>query len=204
VDELREELGLKSLKYPNDIIKLLDRKGFIRLPETGKRRKSRQIELVDSPVIPAKDDSTPAEHDPTQYLPVMGPVAAGVPVSDETGSIHWEEIARDWAEMPREVIGHNERSRLFMMDIEGDSMIGDGVVNGDRVVVLRQNIGNEGDLVVAQFLNDTTENLEVTVKRYTYRDGHPWLMPANPEYDPIDAEKAIVVGRVIALLRYPI
>ncbi len=90
------------------------------------------------------------------------------------------------------------------MKVDGDSMIEDGVFPGDTVLVLHHAEGADGDLVVARFTNDVTGTREATVKRYQRQNGHPWLLPANSAYAPIDAERAEIVGRVIALLRFPL
>jgi repressor LexA len=199
--ELKMELGLASIRHAHDLIHVLARKGFIRLlhepGKPSKRRKARGIQLVD-PVPVAPGAGT------TVYLPVMGRVAAGDPAVDESGDAHWEELPRELIELPREFLGGNDPSHVVVIDAEGDSMIDDGVLDGDRLLVRRQQEATEGDLVVARFLNEVTRAFELTVKRYRLRLGHPWLLPANSNYQPIDGEKADLVGRVIGLMRYPL
>jgi repressor LexA len=200
--ELKAELGLASVRDAHDLIHVLERKGFIRLlhepGDPSKRRKARGIQLVDPEPAVSGVRSTAV------YLPVMGRVAAGDPAVDESGEAAWEELARELIELPRELLGGNDPFRVVVIDVEGDSMIGDGVLDGDRLLVLRQQEATEGDLVVARFFNEATRGFELTVKRYRLRRGHPWLLPANPNYQPIDGEKADLVGRVIGLLRYPL
>jgi repressor LexA len=199
--ELKSELGLASTKDAHELIHVLERKGFIRFirapGEPSKRRKARGMALVDpEPAVLGASS--------TVYLPVMGQVAAGFPAVDESGEAHWEELAREWIELPQELLGGNDPFRVVVIDVEGDSMIDDGVLDGDRLLVLLQQEATEGDLVVARFLNEVTRKFELTVKRYRLRRGHPWLLPANSDYQPIDGEKAGLVGRVIALMRYPL
>jgi repressor LexA len=166
--------------------------------EQPKRRKTRGIELGENAGSDASETSS------TAFLPVMGQVAAGLPLTDETGETHWGEQARESIELPPELLGGNEPASVFVLDVDGDSMVDDGILEGDRVVVSRVKKATTGNLVVARFFNETSDNFELTVKRYIRRHGNPWLMPANAAYEPINASDAEIVGTVIALLRYPL
>ena len=204
VEELRQALGLASLKRAHELLESLERKGYIRLlrepagpGEPQKRRKSRGIELVNRPSIDPNEPSG-------VFVRLMGHVAAGLPITDETGATHWGDVASELIELPRELLGGNDPAGIFVLEVEGDSMIGDGVLEGDRVVVCQPKPVNDGDLVVARSLDEVTGEFELTVKRYARVDGHLWLLPANAAYEPIDGDRAEVLGRVIALLRYPL
>lgn len=74
-------------------------------------------------------------------------------------------------------------------------MLDAGILPGDLVVVHRQQEARTGDIMVALFDD------EATVKTYRCKDGHVWLMPENPEYDPIDGTYAEIIGRVVAVVR---
>lgn len=197
--ELKTALGLASIRDAHALIHVLVTKGFVRLlyepGKRSKRRKARGIQLV---------NPEPVAAGATVSLPVMGRVAAGDPAMDESGEAHWEELHRELIEVPRELLGGNDPSCVVVIDAEGESMIDDGVLDGDRLLVRRQQDAIEGDLVVARFRNEVTGTFELTVKRYRLRLGHPWLLPANSNYQPIDGGKAELVGRVIGLMRYPL
>ena len=74
-------------------------------------------------------------------------------------------------------------------------MLGAGILPGDLVVVHRQQDADNGEIVVALFED------EATVKTLSRRGGHTWLLPENPDYDPIDGDLADIIGRVVAVVR---
>ncbi len=114
-------------------------------------------------------------------IPVVGVVTAGVPIlalENQEGTISWDGDPK-----------------CFALRVRGDSMVGAGILNGDMVVVRPQDSADDGQIVVAR-LGD-----EATVKRLRYVDGHPWLMPENDAYSPIDAREAELVGLVKAVVR---
>ena len=82
-----------------------------------------------------------------------------------------------------------------MLKVAGDSMVDAAICDGDWVVVRRQNVAQDGDIVAA-LLED-----EATIKTFRRRDGHVWLMPHNPAYTPIDGDHATVMGKVVSVLR---
>ena len=83
----------------------------------------------------------------------------------------------------------------FALRVRGDSMVGAGILNGDKIVVKPQQIADDGQIVVAM-LED-----EATVKRLRRRNGEVWLMPENPDYAPIDGTNAQILGLVKAVIR---
>lgn len=121
---------------------------------------------------------------PTQragYIPVVGVVTAGLPilaVENQEGSIPWDGD-----------------SSCFALRVRGDSMIGAGILDGDKVVVRPQPSANDGQIVVAR-IGD-----EATVKRLSRRDGRVWLLPENDAYAPIDGTHAELIGLVKAVIR---
>jgi repressor LexA len=116
---------------------------------------------------------------------VVGKIAAG-------GPILAEEIIDDVFPLPRQLVGDGD---LFLLEVKGDSMIEAAITEGDWVVVHRQQSAEPGDIVAALLDN------EATVKTFARKNGKVWLMPANPDYSPIDGSDAIILGRVTALLR---
>ena len=119
------------------------------------------------------------------YVPLVGQIAAG-------GPILAEEAVEDVFPLPKQVVGEGT---LFLLQVRGDSMVDAAICDGDWVVVRQQPVADSGDIVAAMI------DGEATVKTYKRRDGHIWLMPHNPLYEPIAGDEATVLGRVTAVLR---
>lgn len=94
--------------------------------------------------------------------------------------------------LPRQLVGEGE---LFLLKVAGDSMVDAAICDGDWVVVRRQPVAENGEIVAAMI------DGEATVKTLSRRDGRVWLLPQNPAYEPIPGEEATVLGRVVAVLR---
>jgi repressor LexA len=119
------------------------------------------------------------------HLPKSGLVPAGQPrevveVNDD-----------DW-QLPAELVGSGD---LYLLQVRGDSMIDAAILDGDWVAVRKQPNAENGEIVVAMIDN------EVTVKTLGQTSGRVWLIPQNPVYPPIPAEKAEILGKVVAVLR---
>ena len=113
-------------------------------------------------------------------IPVIGVVTAGQPilaVENQEGTIPWGEAG------------------CFALRVRGDSMIGAGILEGDKVVVRPQSSADNGQIVVAR-IDD-----EATVKRLLCRNGQVWLMPENDNYAPIDGTHAQIIGIVRGVVR---
>ena len=114
-------------------------------------------------------------------IPVVGVVTAGIPilaVENQEGTMAWEG-----------------EPGCFALRVRGESMIGAGILDGDKVVVRPQSTADDGQIVVAR-IGD-----EATVKRLRRRNGQVWLMPENPAFDPIDGSEAELIGLVKAVVR---
>lgn len=122
-------------------------------------------------------------------VPMVGRVAAGVPLLAE-------EMAGDTFWLPGSMVGGGT---LFMLAVAGDSMTGAGINDGDLVVVRQQPTAEDGETVAAM-VTDGAE-AEATVKTLQRAGGHVWLMPQNPRYQPVLGDHAIVLGKVVAVLR---
>ena len=114
-------------------------------------------------------------------IPVVGVVTAGLPilaVENQEGTMAWEGDPS-----------------CFALRVRGDSMVGAGILSGDKVVVRPQQSADDGQIVVAR-IGD-----EATVKRLRRRGGQVWLMPENENYEPIDGTEAEIIGLVKAVYR---
>ena len=123
--------------------------------------------------------------DDTAMVPVLGRIAAG-------GPILADESVETVFPLPRELTGQGE---LFLLHVSGDSMVDAAICDGDYVVVRKQDTAEQGEIVAA-LLGD-----EATVKTLRRKDGHTWLMPHNPNYEPIPGDDARILGRVVSVLR---
>ena len=114
-------------------------------------------------------------------IPVIGVVTAGLPIlafENQEGTMAWDGDPG-----------------CFALRVQGDSMIGAGILNGDKVVVRPQQTALDGQIVVAR-IGD-----EATVKRLSRKNGQIWLLPENENYEPIDGSEAELIGLVKAVVR---
>jgi repressor LexA len=118
-------------------------------------------------------------------VPVLGRIAAG-------GPILAEQAIEDVFPLPREVVG---KGTLFLLRVVGDSMIGAAICDGDWVVVRRQPDADHGD-VAAAGIDDVA-----TVKTLRRGGGRVWPHPENPAFPDIPADRARILGRIVAVLR---
>jgi repressor LexA len=119
-------------------------------------------------------------------IPLLGTIAAGVGVIAD-------ESVEDILHLPRQLTGYGQ---LFMLRVKGDSMMNSGIVDGDYVVVRSQPNADNGEIVAA-LINDE----EATVKTFKRVGSQVWLMPHNPEFEPIDGNSAQILGVVTTVLR---
>ncbi len=179
VREIGEAVGLTSPSSVAHQLRSLETKGFLRRDPN----RPRAIEVVH----PAEVDETGIgdAYPEATYVPVVGRIAAG-------GPILAEQAMEDVFPLPRQLVGDGS---LFLLKVVGESMIEAAICDGDWVVVRQQQIAENGEIVAAML------DGEATVKTFKRKDGHVWLMPHNPAFDPIDGDDAVVLGRVVAVLR---
>jgi repressor LexA len=189
VREIGEAVGLSSASSVAHQLSVLQKKGWLR--RDPNRPRALDVRLPeDSPhALPvAAEAISGAGHvqasAPT-YVPLVGRIAAGGPVLAE-------QAVEDVFPLPRELVGEGT---LFMLKVVGDSMIEAAICDGDWVVVRQQPTAENGEIVAAMI------DGEATVKTYKRRDGHVWLLPHNPAYEPIPGDDATVLGRVVSVLR---
>jgi len=187
--EIGDAVGLTSPSSVKHQLTVLERKGYVRRDPN----RPRAIEVVhpdDSRAIGRLDAHEPDEgyrdSTPTpSYVPVVGRIAAG-------GPILAEQVVEDVFPLPRQLVGDGE---LFLLKVVGDSMIEAAICDGDWVVVRRQPVAENGEIVAAMI------DGEATVKTFKRIAGHLWLLPQNAAYAPIDGDEAVVLGRVVSVLR---
>lgn len=175
VREIGEAIGLSSSSTVHGHMSRLEEKGFIRRDPT----KPRAIEILDgSSVLPMRR---------TVSVPVVGRVTAGEPILAE-------QSIEEHFPLPADFVRADE-SNLFFLTVQGESMIEAGILNGDYVLVHRQQQASNGDIVVA-LIED-----EATVKRFYKEHGHIRLQPENRFMDPIIVPTCQILGKVIGLIR---
>ncbi|TNM60686.1 transcriptional repressor LexA [Streptomyces sp. NP160] len=184
--EIGKVVGLHSPSSVAHQLVTLERKGYLRRDPN----RPRAIEVVDAartsgraagePAAPAVPDS-----EETAFVPLVGRIAAGAPLLAE------QEVEDVFA-LPRQLVGEGE---LFTLRVVGDSMVDAAICDGDYVVVRRQPVAENGEVVAAMI------DGEATVKVLQRREGRVWLMPRNEAFSPIDGTEATVLGRVVTVLR---
>ena len=175
VREIGEHVGLKSPSTVHFHLKGLESAGLI----TKAEGKTRAITVVGG-VQPVMEE---LEGRPDR-VPVVGSVAAGAPI-----------LAEECVEEYLTFDTGGRTGEYFALRVRGESMLNAGILPGDLVVVHRRQEFHSGEIVVALFED------EATVKTLRRKDGTTWLMPENPEYEPIDGTHAQLLGKVVAVVR---
>jgi repressor LexA len=186
VREIADLVGLASPASVAHQLSALERKGFIKRDPNSPRAidltlPNKSGVAIDGLVGGIEGEQTPE----AAFVPLVGRIAAGGPILAE------ESIEAIYP-LPKELVGNGE---LFMLEVVGDSMIDAAICHGDKVVVRKQDDAQNGEIVAA-LLGD-----EATVKTLKRKDGHVWLMPANPNYEPINGDHAKILGRVVTVMR---
>ena len=187
VREIGDAVGLTSTSSVHHQLRALERKGYLRRdPNRTRAVDVRGPEDSTDATAPAAEDTAAGDLQPAPAMvPLLGNIAAG-------GPILAEQAVESVFPLPREIVGEGT---LFLLNVRGDSMIEAAITDGDWVVVRQQPVAEQGEIVAAMI------DGEATVKTLKRRDGHVWLMPANPAYAPIPGDDATVLGRVVAVLR---
>jgi repressor LexA len=194
--EIGQAVGLTSSSSVAHQLRVLEEKGFLKrdpnrpralevfLPEVMAARRSMgstTTEPESSYDETGVGDAMPA----ATYVPMVGRIAAG-------GPILAEETLEEVFPLPKQLVGEGT---LFLLEVRGDSMIDAAICSGDYVVVRQEQTAENGEIVAALI------DGEATVKTFQRKDGHVWLMPHNPAYEPIDGTHATILGKVTAVLR---
>ena len=173
VPSIREMCTALSLSSTSTIfyyLNILEKQGKIR--KTG--LKSRALEIVD-------------ESETRKGVPLVGTVAAGIPITAE-------ENIEEYINLPKGYFSL-DNDDLFILKVQGDSMINAGIFEGDNIVVKKQTYAENGEIVVA-LLDDSA-----TVKRFYKDKDSVRLVAENPAYEPIISKEITILGVVQGLMR---
>jgi repressor LexA len=174
VRDIGKAVGLASSSTVHAHLSNLERIGLLRRDPT----KPRAIELLDRAAAGVRSIVRPG-------LPLVGQVAAGQPVLAE-------ENIEDYVPTPGLAGGEDGD---YLLRVRGDSMMNIGILDGDLVVVKRQDVADDGEIVVALV------GEEATVKRYFQESDHVRLQPENDSMEPIRSREVRVIGKVVGLMR---
>ena len=169
VREICHAVNLSSTSTVHMHLRTLENRGMIRRDAS----KPRALEVLDGTAPRGRS------------IPVVGRVTAGVPILAQENIEEYMTIPFDVSE-----------NDAFILNVTGTSMINDGIIEGDKLVVERHSSAENGDIVIAMIED------EATVKRIYYEEGHVRLQPSNDQMEPIIVETADVIGKVVGLLRY--
>lgn len=172
VREIGEAVGLSSSSTVHGHLTQIEQKGYIRRDPT----KPRAIEIL-------CDDNTNSKT--MVQVPLVGRITAGQPI------LAVQNI-EDTYPLPYDLVRNND---VFMLTVEGDSMIEAGILDGDYVIVKKQDTANNGDIVVAMI------GEEATVKRFFKEKDRIRLQPENKYLQPIYCSDVKILGKVIGLYR---
>jgi repressor LexA len=181
VREIGEAVGLASPSTVHAHLANLERAGLIKRDPT----KPRALELRRDP----KPQASPAAGD-VHRLPLVGEIAAG-------GPLLAEHNVEDYLAVPEPLARGGEE---FLLRVKGDSMVNAGILEGDLVVVRREQTAKDGEIVVALAGQDETAD-EATVKRFFRENGRVRLQPENDALEPIYADHVEVLGVVTGVFR---
>lgn len=178
VREIAVAVGLASSSTVHGHLERLEAKGYIRRDPT----KPRAIEILDQ----SGEGNIPK--DTARYAPVIGKVTAGLPITAV-------ENIEEFVPIPSSSASPDDN--LFVLVIDGESMIEAGILDGDMVIVKQQNTANNGEIVVAM-----TEDDEATVKRFFKEKDYIRLQPENATMEPLVYNNVTILGKVIGLYRH--
>ena len=193
IREIGDAVGLTSTSSVAHQLRTLERKGYLR--RDPNRPRAVDVRVIDEPAgatVDAAGVGTADAGDPTgdplpapAFVPVLGRIAAG-------GPILAEQAVEDVFPLPRELVGEGS---LFLLKVVGESMVDAAICDGDWVVVRQQHVAENGDIVAAMI------DGEATVKTFKRADRQIWLLPHNPLFEPIDGNDAVILGKVVTVMR---
>ena len=191
-DEMREALELKSKSGVHRLISALEERGFIRrLPNRARALEVLKLPEVSAPqasatVIPIRPAAAAPAND-TMEIPLHGRIAAGTPIEALQGT---EVFA-----VPAALLGPGEH---YALEVSGDSMVEEGILDGDFALIRKVDSARDGEIVVALI-----DNEEATLKTYRREGRMIRLDPANSRYEPqrYEEDRVQIQGRLAGLIR---
>ncbi|MEO0026991.1 MAG: hypothetical protein RLZZ258_736 [Actinomycetota bacterium] len=183
--EIGEEVGLSSPASVSHQLTQLELAGYI--SRDPKRPRTIDV-LIELPGWESQDGEVAENATPigdAVMIPLVGQIAAGTAITAE-------QNIEEFFPIPRQLVGKGD---LFLLKVKGESMIDAAICDGDWVVVRQQQTAENGDIVAA-LLED-----EATVKTFKQQDGHTWLLPRNSSFAPIPGDHAVIMGKVVAVMR---
>ena len=183
VREIGKAVGLSSTATVHSYLAKLTEKGYIK-KENQKGRTLRLLKGIDNKEI-VKENKNYYTGKEMVEVPVIGKITAGEPILAV-------ENVTDTFPIPIDFVGNSES---FMLTVRGESMIEAGILNGDYILVKRQNTANNGEIVVA-LIED-----EATVKTFYKEKDHIRLQPENSTMDPIIVPNCEILGKVVGVFR---
>ncbi|QXE17426.1 transcriptional repressor LexA [Clostridium sp. 001] len=175
VREICAGVGLKSTSTVHSHLEKLEKKGFIKRDAS----KSRTIEIVEKSI----SKSTKKE---LIDIPIVGTITAGMPI------LAVENI-EDVFPLPIEYV--KNKNQLFILKVQGESMIDAGILDGDMSIIEQTNFAENGDIVAALIDN------EATLKRFFKEKDHIRLQPENKSMSPIIVDDCKIIGRLVGIYR---
>ena len=193
-EEMKEALELKSKSGVHRLISALEERGFIRrLP--NRARALEVLKMTDGAVakndnvtaLPAAPRTVPTAANDIMEIPLHGRIAAGTPIEALQGT---ESLA-----VPAALLGPGEH---YALEVAGDSMVEEGILDGDYALIRKTDTARDGEIVVALI-----DNEEATLKTFRREGSMIRLDPANRNYDPqrYRPEQVVVQGKLSGLLR---
>ncbi|MHC4975182.1 MAG: transcriptional repressor LexA [Planctomycetota bacterium] len=176
MQEIADELGVSKVTVFEHIETLIRKGALVREPN-----KARSLSIPDSVPLPDESSST--------RFPLVGRIAAGVPIEKFAQT---DEL--DIGDMFGPHIG--QVGGTFALQVEGESMRDEGILDGDYVIIERSDTARNGERVVALL-----EDGQTTLKTYFKETDHIRLQPANPEFEPIRVKDCHIQGKVVGVLR---
>lgn len=176
VREIAKAVDLASSSTVHGHLERLENKGYIRRDPT----KPRAIEIID-------ESYQNLEKDSVRYVPIIGKVTAGSPI---TAIENVEEY------FPIPSSSAKQDDHLFILSVEGESMINAGIYDGDRVIVKQQSTAENGEIIVAM-----TDDDEATIKRFYKEDKQFRLQPENDAMEPMYFDNVTILGKIVGLYR---
>ena len=173
VRELCDATGFRSTSTVAYHLRALEERGLIEREEGLNR------------CIRLKNDQ------PTSRVPLMGRVTAGQPI------LAVQDI-ETYIPVPKSISKGRE---LFALRVVGESMINAGIYDGDIIIVNRTPTADNGDIVIAMVEDEASGESSATVKRFYKENGHFRLQPENDAFEPIIVENAVLLGKVVTLIR---